>query len=216
MSHSFEVTESQLLVDAPVIAVRRDTLVMPGGETANREIVEHFGAVAVVALDDEGRIAVVEQFRPSVRRRLRELPAGILDFYEEDELEAAKRELQEEAGLAADNWGVLVDVVTSPGFAEEAVRIYLARGLSEVDRPEAEDEEADMDLSWMPLEDAHAAVMRGEIVNSIAVTGILAASEVVAGRAALRDVSEPFEIRPTTMASRRAAQGIVPDMKRMP
>lgn len=215
MSHNFEVTQSELLVDAPVIALRRDTLVMPGGGTADREVVEHFGAVAIVALDDQNRIALVEQYRPSVRRRLRELPAGILDFHEEDELTAAKRELQEEAGLAADDWGVLIDVVTSPGFAEEAVRIYLARGLSEVEQPEAEDEEADMEFSWLPLEEARAAVMRGEFLNSIAITGILAANEVVSGRAELRDVAEPFEIRPTSMAARRSAAGILPDMKRI-
>ena len=144
MSHEFTVTASEVLLDAPIIAVRRDRVIMPGGKEAAREIVEHFGAVAVVALDDNGRVAMVEQYRHSVGERLLELPAGLLDMHEEDELACAQRELQEEAGLAADEWGVLVDLVTSPGFAEEAVRVFLARGLSEVDQPEAEHEEADM------------------------------------------------------------------------
>lgn len=215
MSHDFAVKDSQLLIDAPIVALRRDTLAMPGGREANREIVEHFGAVAVVALDAEGRVAMVEQYRHSVRRRLLELPAGLLDFYQEPELETAKRELREEAGLAAAEWGVLVDLVTSPGFAEEAVRVFIARGLTQVERPEAEDEEADMDLKWLPLAQAREAVMRGEIVNSIAVAGILAASEVEAGRAAPRGTDEPFELRPTSLAERRAERGVVPDMKRI-
>lgn len=215
MSHDFTVTDSQLLVDAPILALRRDRLAMPGGREADREIVEHFGAVAVVALDAGGRVAMVEQYRHSVGRRLLELPAGLLDIHAEPELDTAKRELHEEAGLEADAWAVLVDLVTSPGFAEEAVRVFIARGFSQVERPEAEDEEADMDLVWVPLTEARDAVLRGEIVNSIAVAGILAAGEVEAGRAQPRGTEEPFTLRPTSLAGRRAAQGRVPDMKRI-
>ena len=215
MSHDFSVTASQLVVDAPVIALRKDTLTMPGGGLADREIVEHFGAVAVVALDEENRLIMVEQYRHSVRQRLLELPAGLLDMAGEDELEAAQRELAEEAGLAAQDWGVLVDLVTSPGFAEEAVRIFIARGLSHVDRPEPEDEEADMQSHWVGLFDARDAVMRGEIVNGIAVAGVLAAANIVEGNAAVRQTSEPFTMRPTSLADRRTRQGVVPDMKRI-
>lgn len=215
MSHEFTVESSEVLIDAPIIAVRRDSVVMPGGKPANREIVEHFGAVAVVALDDDGRVALVEQYRHSVGKRLLELPAGLLDMYEEDELVCAKRELVEEAGLEAEQWGVLVDLVTSPGFAEEAVRVFVAKQLREVERPDAEDEEADMDFRWVPLSEAAQMVLRGEIVNSIAVGGILAACRVAEGKAQLRDVSEPFELRPQSLPKRRAERGIVPDMKRI-
>lgn len=215
MSHEFTVESSEVLIDAPIIAVRRDSVVMPGGKPANREIVEHFGAVAVVALDDDGRVALVEQYRHSVGKRLLELPAGLLDMYEEDELVCAKRELVEEAGLEAEQWGVLVDLVTSPGFAEEAVRVFVAKQLREVERPEPEDEEADMDFRWVPLSEAAQMVLRGEIVNSIAVGGILAACRVAEGKAQSRDVSEPFELRPQSLPKRRAECGIVPDMKRI-
>lgn len=215
MSHEFTVTESEVLLEAPIIAVRRDQVVMPGGTTAAREIVEHFGAVAVVAIDDEGRVALVEQYRHSVGQRLLELPAGLLDIHAEDELECAKRELQEEAGLAAEEWGVLVDLVTSPGFAEEAVRVFIARGLREVDRPEAEDEEADLQLSWVGVDDAAAKALAGEITNSIAVSGILAAARLLASGASPRSVDEPFRFRPASLANRRSAKGIVPDMKRI-
>lgn len=215
MSHEFEVKDSSVLIDAPILAVRRDRLTMPGGNEADREIVEHFGAVAVVALDREGRVALVEQYRHSVGKRLLELPAGLLDIAGEDELTCAKRELVEEAGLEADDWGVLVDLVTSPGFAEEAVRVFIARGLTEVERPEAENEEADMGQRWVPLDEAAAMVLRGEIVNSIAVSGILAAREIEARGATPRDTGEPFAYRPTALAKRRQAQGIAPDMKRI-
>lgn len=213
--HEFTVTDSELLVDAPILALRRDTVTMPGDTTAKREVVEHFGAVAVVAVDERDRIAMVEQYRHTVGRRLWELPAGILDFDGENELDTAKRELMEEAGLEAQDWSVLVDLVTSPGFAEEAVRVFLASGIGEMERPEAEDEEADMDFAWVPLEDARAGVMDGRITNSIAIAGILAASEVLAGRAEARGTDTPFELRPTHMSDRRRVQGITPDMKKI-
>lgn len=213
--HQFKVTDSELLIDAPILALRRDTVTMPGGTTATREVVEHFGAVAVVAVDENDRIAMVEQYRHTVGRRLWELPAGLLDFDGEDALTTAKRELVEEAGLEAENWSVLVDLVTSPGFAEEAVRVFLATGLSETERPEAEDEEADMEFAWVPLDEARADVMAGRISNSIAIAGILSASEVLAGRTEARSTNTPFELRPTHMPERRSAQGITPDMKKI-
>lgn len=213
--HSFDVVDTHLLIDAPILAVRRDTVTMPGGGTAKREIVEHFGAVAVVALDEEaGAIAMVEQYRHSVGRRLWELPAGLLDFDGEDELTAAKRELVEEAGVEANEWSVLVDLVTSPGFAEEAVRVFLARDLTLVDKPEGEEEEADMELEWVPLDEARRRIFAGEIVNSIAIAGILAAREVVQGNAQPRPVTAPFDLRPTVMADRRRAEGVTPDLKK--
>lgn len=211
-SHEFTVTGSELLVDAPILALRRDQVVMPGGETADREIVEHFGAVAVVAVRGT-EIAMVRQYRRSAGRRLWELPAGLLDIAEEDPLDCARRELAEEAGLAAADWSLLVDMFTSPGVFDEAVRIYLARDLSEVDRPVAEHEEADMEFAWIPLDEARGKVMAGEINNAIAVAGIMTAAEVLAGRAKPRDVGTPFTDRPHALAGRRIAAGRTPDMK---
>lgn len=213
--HSFEVEQSEVLVDAPILALRRDTVTMPGGGTARREVVEHFGAVAVVALDDDNRIAMVEQYRHSVGKRLWELPAGILDIAGEDPVECAKRELYEEAGLRAERWELLTDIVTSPGFCEETVRIFLARDLSSVERPEAADEEADMDFRWVSLEKARTDIMEGRVENSIALAGILTASEVVAGRHPARPADTEFELRPESMAKRRQQQGIAPDMKNL-
>ncbi|MDO5031640.1 NUDIX hydrolase [Corynebacterium sp.] len=209
-AHEFRTVSSELLLDAPIIAVRRDEVVMPGGSTAMREVVEHFGAVAIVALDAHERVAMVHQYRRSVDRRLWELPAGLLDVQGESELLGAQRELQEEAGLAAGQWSVLADIVTSPGFCEEAVRIFLAQDLSEVERLDAEgDEEADMGFAWVGLDEAVDRVISGEIANSIAATGILAAYACVRGGRRPRPVDAPFDLRPQSMAARRPG----PDLK---
>ncbi|WBT09942.1 NUDIX hydrolase [Corynebacterium sp. SCR221107] len=214
MAFDFRAVSSELLVDAPILAVRRDIVTMPGGGTAPREIVEHFGAVAVVAFDGEN-IALVHQYRRSVGQRLYELPAGLLDVANEDPLDCAQRELREEAGVKAQQWQLLVDLVTSPGFCDESVRVYLAQQLSETPRPEAEEEEADLTLHWVPLPQAVDMVMTGKVYNSIAIAGIMTAAQALAS-AQVRSVEEPFEIRPTALSSRRQAEGLSGDMKKKP
>ena len=164
-------------------------------------MVEHYGAVAVVALDEHDNVALVYQYRHPVGRRLWELPAGLLDLGGEPPEVSAARELQEEAGLAAAHWSVLVDIVSAAGFSDESVRVYLATGLSQVPRPDAHDEEADLTLEWVPLADAVQRVLTGDIVNSLAVAGILAAH--TADRAALRTVEAPWTDRPRAFASRQ-------------
>lgn len=216
MAHEFDVVDSEILLEAPIIAVRRDQVRMPGGNIAAREIVEHFGAVAVVAADENNRLYLLNQWRQAAGRHLVELPAGILDIADEDPLEAAKRELVEEAGLQADTWKLLTDTFSSPGFAEEAIRIYLATGLHTVEKPEAHDEEADMTASWVAVEDAVAMAMRGEITNSTALSGVLLAAQVLLHGATPREATVPFEIRPTRMARRRTEQlGVGADLKRI-
>lgn len=214
VAHDFEVVSSELLLDAPIIAVRRDAVRMPGGQVANREVVEHFGAVAVVAYDGE-RVALVKQYRHSVGTRLWELPAGLLDVADEDPLLCAQRELQEEAGLAADSWELAVDLVSSPGFCEEVVRVFLARDLTEVQRPEAEHEEADLQLEWFSVEEAVAMVLRGQISNGIAVAGLMTAAHLIQQGKDGRPTSDEFSLRPTALAGRRKAAGLGADMKRI-
>ena len=212
MAHDFKVLSSQLLFDAPIIAVRKDELAMPNEQVAYRDVVEHMGAVAVAAVNDAGEIAMVHQYRHAVKRRLWELPAGLLDVKNESELAGAQRELVEEAGLKAAQWSVLADIVTSPGFCEETARVYLAQDLTEVERPEAfGDEEAEMDFAWIKLDAAVAKVLAGEINNSIAVTGIFAAWQVLNGHGQARDVTAPFDLRPTSIATRRSG----PDLKKI-
>lgn len=204
--HEFGVVASNSVYSGRVVALRVDEVRMPGGSTAVREVVEHPGAVAVVALDDSGgtdAIALIHQYRHPVGRRLWELPAGLLDVSGEDPALTARRELAEEAGLAASEWSVLVDVAASPGFTDESVRVYLARGLSEVDRLLGSgDEEDDLELRWVPLADAVRMVLAGEIVNASAVGGILAAQLVRTGAAPPRPVEAPWIDRPTRWTPR--------------
>ncbi|MGB6206135.1 NUDIX domain-containing protein [Mycobacterium sp.] len=202
--HTFETTSSETLHTGKIFALRKDQVRMPGGKLVTREVVEHFGAVGVVAIDDDGRIPMVYQYRHPFGRRLWELPAGLLDVNDEAPHLTAARELREEAGLQADTWQVLVDLDSTPGFSDESVRVYLATGLTQVDRPEAHDEEADMTLQWYPMAEAVRLVFSGEVVNSIAVAGILAANAVREGVAQPRPVDAPWVDKSTAFAARQA------------
>jgi ADP-ribose pyrophosphatase len=204
--HAFETASSETLHTGNIFALRRDEVRMPSGNIATREVVEHYGAVAIVAMDDSKNIAMVYQYRHSFRRRLWELPAGLLDVAGEPPHLTAARELQEEVGLQAGTWRVLVDLNTAPGFSDESVRVYLATELSEVDRPQAHDEEADMTMRWVPIDEAARLVIGGEVLNSIAVGGILAAHAVTTGVAQPRPVDSPWIDKPTAFAARKAAR----------
>jgi ADP-ribose pyrophosphatase len=177
MAHEYEVKSSERVFTGKVIALQRDLVAMPGGGEAYRDVVKHPGAVGIVAYDTQGRILLLEQYRHPVAHRLWELPAGLLDVAGEPASQAAKRELAEEANLSARQWHTLVDTYSSPGMSDEAIRIYLAQGIEELaDRHQGVDEEADLQLEWVPLDEAVFRVMQGAITNAMAVVGILAAA----------------------------------------
>ncbi|MCV7193846.1 NUDIX domain-containing protein [Mycolicibacterium brumae] len=200
--HSFETLSSETLYVGKIFALRADEVAMPGGVSARREVIEHFGAVAVVALDDEDRVTLVYQYRHPFGRRLWELPAGLLDIDGEAPVRTAARELEEEAGLTAECWQVLVDADSTPGFTDESVRVFLATGLTEIGRPEGHHEEADMQVGRFPLAEAVQMVLDGRIVNSLAICGILAAAAVKAGLATPREPDAPWTDRPHRLADR--------------
>lgn len=201
--HAFATVSSTDVYVGKILALRADEVAMPGGGRSRREVVEHPGAVVVVALDESDRVVLVHQYRHPLGRRLWELPAGLLDVAGEQPLRTAQRELAEEAGLAAERWSLLVDVASSPGFTDEAARVFLARDLSDVDRPDAVgDEEADLVIDRMPLDEAVRLVFAGEIVNAPAVSGLLAARAVRDGVADPREPDAAWQDRPRRFAER--------------
>lgn len=206
--HEFVVTGSETLYSGAIVALRVDTVAMPGGRAAKREIVEHHGAVVVLALDDDDRVVLIRQYRHPLGMRIWELPAGLLDVDGEDPVLGAGRELAEEVGLAAERWSVLVDIAASPGFTDETLRVYLAEGLSEVARPAPEDEEADIEIHRVPLAEAVAMTLSGEIINGAAVSGILALAAVRSGAGTARAVDTPMAFTSRAFAERRRVQSI--------
>jgi 8-oxo-dGDP phosphatase len=182
--HEFRLLDSEQVYEGHVISLRRDTVAMPGGGDSVREVVAHPGAVAVVALDDQDRVVLLRQYRHPVGAHLWELPAGLRDADGEPPLLTAQRELAEEAQLAAGRWSLLASVYNSPGFSDELVLIYLAEDLVDVPRPDGfvvEHEEADMTLERVPLAEAVQRVFDGDLRNSSAVVGVLAAAQARSG-----------------------------------
>ncbi|MFD5225922.1 NUDIX domain-containing protein [Microbacterium sp. NPDC058342] len=160
-----------------------DERVKYGEGEIRRQYVAHTGAVAVVALDEHERVLLIQQYRHPIRHRDWELPAGLLDIPGEDPLLAARRELAEEADIAADHWEHLVSSWTTPGGNDEMIHIYLATGISAAEAAHArEDEEADIRVEWVPLADAVDAVLGGRMHNGILSIGVLAASMRRTGR----------------------------------
>jgi ADP-ribose pyrophosphatase len=178
-----------------------------GGASAARDLILHPGAVAVIALDDDERVLLIRQYRHAVGGYLFEPPAGLLDAPDEDPWATAVRELAEEAGYAAQEWHVLLDQFMTPGGSSEAIRVYLARGLSPL--PEGrehtgEAEEAHLPRAWVPLDEARDLVLGGAVGSPTAVTGILGAwAARAAGWASLRPADAPWPARERLLAAQR-------------
>ncbi|MFK3833441.1 NUDIX domain-containing protein [Microbacterium sp. NPDC087868] len=171
-----EVLQSDLAFEGAVWDVRDDRVRYGDGEI-RRQYVAHTGAVAILALDDDERVLLIQQYRHPIRHRDWELPAGLLDVPGEEPLEAARRELAEEADLTASQWVPLVSSWTTPGGNDELIHIFLATGLSDAETPHArEDEEADIRVEWVPLADAVDAVLAGRMRNGILSLGVMAAT----------------------------------------
>lgn len=176
-----EVLQSDLVYKGRIWDVRSDRVAYGDGEIV-REYVDHTGAVAVVALDDDGRVLLIQQYRHPIRHRDWELPAGLLDIEGEDPMIAAQRELAEEADLRARDWQQLVSTWTTPGGNNEIIRIYLATGIEAAPSAfEREDEEADIRLEWVPLAEAVEGVLEGRLRNGILSLGVLATERRLRG-----------------------------------
>jgi ADP-ribose pyrophosphatase len=173
---SWSVRSSKTLGEGGLVRLRVDQLVS-GDTTFGRDVMEHPGAVAVVALDDHERVLVVRQYRHAAQGRLVEIPAGLLDVEDESPLETAKRELREEGLAEAASWQHLFTLIPQPGISTERVHVFLAEQISESSAPdgfEAEHEEASLTREWVPLSDLVDAVLAGRVANALTVAGSLA------------------------------------------
>lgn len=175
-----------------------DEVDLGAGGVVHRDYVRHTGAVAIIALNERGEVYLVHQYRHPVGRVLWEPPAGLLDMEGEPPLEAAKRELWEEADLRAATWHTLADFFTTPGGVSERIRVFLARDLTEVPEGERfarEAEELDMEGRWVPLTELLEAIQAGRVGGPTTSLGAFALDAAIrADFATLRPADEPFSL----------------------
>lgn len=163
---------SETIFEGRIVKVTVDQARLPDGNLAVREVVYHPGGVAVLALDEDNMVTLVRQFRYPIQQLLLELPAGKLDHgADEDRILGAKRELSEETGLEAEEWTYLGCMLASPGFCDEALHMYLARGLRRIGQHLDEDEF--LDVVTMPFDQLVEQVMDGTITDAKTVAATL-------------------------------------------
>ncbi|MBR2132775.1 MAG: NUDIX hydrolase [Oscillospiraceae bacterium] len=162
----------ETVFDGKIMHVRCDTVLLPDGTLASREVVDHPGGVGVLALDNEKNVLVVSQYRYPYGRVLREIPAGKLEYGEDPEA-AARRELREETGAVAGRFEWLGELYPTPGYCDEIVRMYLARDLTfgETDLDEGEF----LNLERVPFDTLVEQVLHGEIRDAKTVAAVLKA-----------------------------------------
>jgi len=177
-SHILEQNvSSEHVFDGIILHIDHLTNQLPNGKLAKREVARHIGAAAVLPVDNDGNVYLVRQFRAPVDRVLLEIPAGKLDFKGEDRLEAAKRELQEETGYTAENWIHLNDMLSTVGFCDECIGLYLATGLKAGNsRP---DEDEFLNVVKMPFEEAIEMVMTNEINDAKTICALMMARKIL-------------------------------------
>ncbi|OIQ08348.1 ADP-ribose pyrophosphatase [Moorella thermoacetica] len=167
---------SERIYEGRILNLRRDRVRLPDGHEASREVVEHPGAVAIIALDNDKNIYLVRQYRYPIERVTLEIPAGKLDSGEEP-LTCAQRELAEEVGLAAAEWKPLLTFYSTPGFSNEIMHLFLATGLRS-HREKADDDEF-LEIVRVPLAEAAAMALRGAIQDAKSIVGIMAATRIL-------------------------------------
>lgn len=160
-----------------LVDVEHWQVILPNGKPALREVVLHRGAAAVVPVDSQGMVTLVRQHRVAVDKVTLEIPAGKLDAPGEDPLACAMRELKEETGMNAAQWRLLTNLDTTPGFCTERIAIYLAQGLTE--GKAAPDADEFLGLTRLPLAEAVANAMSGELTDGKTIVGLLMAAKAL-------------------------------------
>ena len=170
-------TDSQEIYDGVILHVFKDTVSLPNGNPATREVIRHVGAVGVIPVAEDGKVIIERQFRYPLDRVVTEIPAGKLDSFTEDRLSAAKRELEEETGYTAKEWISLGDYYPTPAYCDERITLYLARGLALGQRHLDEDEFLNFEL--VPLSDLVEDVMNGRITDGKTQVAVLKAARIL-------------------------------------
>lgn len=172
-----EVLESEEVYKGKIITIKRDTLTRGDGKNFVRETAVSSDAVAVVSIDEQGRILLIRQYRHPMGRPVWEIPAGKMDVDGEQPEETAIRELQEETDTTAESVELLTLFLNSAGWTNEKTYVYLAKGLRDVPEFQRENEEADIEKKWVSLDDAYEMVRTGELDDAKTVIGILLAKD---------------------------------------
>ena len=165
-----KLIDRQYLYRGKIVNLRLDHLRLPNRKTGLCEVVEHHGAVAIIALDEKNRVLMVRQYRAGARRELSEIPAGTLEP-KEPPLACAKRELHEETGMRARRWKSLGYFYSTPGFCTEKMYLFLARGLGLGQA--APDDDEFIHAEWMPLVRVLRLIERGAISDAKTIAGLL-------------------------------------------
>ncbi|MFJ8235086.1 NUDIX hydrolase [Ureibacillus sp. NPDC094379] len=157
--------QSTPIFSGKIISLKVDDVLLPNGKEGKREIINHPGAVAVIAITKEGKLVLVEQYRKALERSIIEIPAGKLERGEEPEL-AARRELEEETGYGCHDISYLQSFATSPGFADEVIHLYVAKDLYEIEEKAELDEDEFVSLMEVSIEEAEEMVRDQKIYDA--------------------------------------------------
>ena len=170
-------TGSEEIFDGVILHVFKDTVQLPNGHPATREVIRHVGAVGVIPVTDDGKVIIERQFRYPLNSVITEIPAGKLDSFTEDRLSAAKRELEEETGYTAEEWISMGDYYPTPAYCDERITLYLAKGLHPGQRHLDEDEF--LNFEAVPLAELLADVMEGRITDGKTQVAVLKAARIL-------------------------------------
>ena len=171
----------RVIYEGRIVHLRIEPVRLPNGRIVELELMHHAGAAAVAAVDEAERVVLIRQYRYAAGGYIWELPAGVLDAPDEPPAECAVRELREEVGLEAREWSPLGTIVTTPGFCDERIHLFLARGLTSTTAARGHDEVIE-EVRAVPIVDALAMIRGGEIVDGKTVAGLYRAADVVRGQ----------------------------------
>jgi ADP-ribose pyrophosphatase len=173
--------QSEKIYDGRIIQLKVDDVTLPNGKTSKREIVNHPGAVAILALTSDNKIVLVEQYRKALERSIIEIPAGKLEKGEAP-IHTAHRELEEETGYVVDDLTFIQAFATSPGFADEIIHVYLAENLRVAENKASLDEDEFVELLEVTIEEAEQLMLEGKIFDAKTAFAVLWAKQYIANK----------------------------------